>query len=88
MKLNIGSTALMFGTFAAVVHIVWSLLVFLGFAKSYLDWMLGLHFLNNPFRVAPFNTITALILIATTFVLGYLVGWLFASVWNYLHKSR
>jgi len=88
VKLNVRSTALMFGTFAALVHIIWSLVVFLGFAKSYLDWMLGLHFLNNPFRVAPFNITTALILIAATFVIGCFVGSLFAWVWNYLRRGK
>lgn len=87
MKLKIGSTALMFGTFAALVHAVWSLLVFLGLAKTYIDWMLGLHFLSNPFKVAPFSLTTAVTLIVATFVIGYLIGWVFAFIWNRLHRG-
>lgn len=87
MKLNVQKTALMFGTFAGLMHTVWSLLVFLGFAQAYLDWMIGLHFLVNPFTVSAFNLTTAIMLIASTFVIGYLVGWVFSTVWNSLNKK-
>ena len=87
MKLNVQKTALMFGTFAGLMHTVWSLLVALGFAQAYLDWMIGLHFLVNPFTVSAFNLGTAVTLVAATFVIGYLVGWVFSTVWNSLNKK-
>ncbi|MBI4157510.1 hypothetical protein HY502_01540 [Candidatus Woesebacteria bacterium] len=86
MKLNVQKTALMFATFAGVVHTIWSLLVALKYAQTYLDWMVGLHFLQNPFTVAPFNLTTAVALIAVTSALGYLVGFVFSTVWNRLNK--
>ena len=87
MKLKESSTALVVGTFAAVVHATWSLMVFVGFAQTYLDWVLGLHFLDNPLTVQPFSFINAAILIGFTFVAGYAVGWIFATIWNRLHKG-
>ena len=86
MKLNVSKTALMFGTFAGLMHTVWSLMVFFGFAQAYLDWMIGLHFLVNPFTVSAFNWGTAITLIAATFVIAYLVGWVFSTVWNKLNN--
>ena len=86
MKLNVQKTALMFGTFAGLMHTIWSLLVALGFAQAYLNWMMGLHFLQNPFTIAPFNFTTAVALIAVTSALGYLVGFVFSTVWNRLNK--
>ena len=78
--------ALIFGTFVALMHLIWSIMVFLGLAQPYLNFILGLHFLNNPYTVSAFSLSTALMLIAFTFVIGYLVGWVFALIWNKLHK--
>lgn len=85
-KVKESKAALIFGTFAAVMHAFWSVLVFLGLAQPYLNFISGLHFLNNPYKVLPFNLSTAVMLIAVTFVIGYLVGWVFAKIWNKLQK--
>ncbi len=87
MKLKESSTALVVGTFVAVLHAIWSLMVFVGFVETYLDWILGLHFLTNPYQVLPFNFVNAAILIGFTFVAGYAFGWVFATIWNKLHKG-
>lgn len=87
MKLDVKKTALLFGTFAGVMHTVWSLMVAFGFAQAYLNWMIGLHFLNNPFRVAAFSLTGAVMLVVATAVIGYLVGWVFATVWNKIQSK-
>ena len=86
-KVKESKAALIFGTFVALMHLIWSIMVFLGFAQGNLNFILGLHFLNNPYTVSAFNLTNAVILIAVTFVIGYLVGWIFASLWNKLHKG-
>lgn len=86
MKLKESSTALVLGTFAALMHAVWSLMVMVGLAEPYLNWVLGLHFLDNPYTVEPFDIGRALMLIGFTFVVGYAIGWVFAMLWNKLHK--
>jgi len=85
-KVKESKAALIFGTFVALMHLIWSIMVFLGLAQPYLNFILGLHFLNNPYTVSAFSLSTALMLIAFTFVIGYLVGWVFALIWNKLHK--
>ncbi len=76
------------GLFMVVVHAVWSLMVFFGLAKLYFDWILGLHFLNNPFKVSAFSLVKAGTLLIVVFVVGYLMGWVFAFLWNRLHKGK
>ncbi len=88
MKLKTGPTALALGFFVALMHAVWMLLVFLGLAQTYMNWIFGLHLLTNPFIVLPFNLATALTLLVVTFAVGYLMGWVFAFIWNKLHKGR
>lgn len=87
MKLMPTQTAMVVGAFATVMHAIWSLMVLLGLAEPYLNLMLGLHFLNNPFTISTFSLTTALMLIVVTFGVGYVVGYVFAVVWNKLHQK-
>lgn len=86
MKLQERQVALAVGVFIGGWHLVWSLLIALGLAQGWLDFIFGLHMINNPLVVAPFNMGTAVLLIAVTFAVGYAVGLIFAKLWNYLHR--
>lgn len=88
MKLNLGRTALVVGLFVSLMHLVWMLVVYFGLAQWYLDWILGLHLVSNPFKVLPFSFGTALTLVIFTFVVGYIAGWVFAIMWNRLVKGK
>jgi len=74
------------GIFAAAIHFVWLLLVGLGVAKPYFDWMLGLHHVTLTWEVLPLNLGYAALLVLITFVGGYLMGYLFALLNNKLAK--
>ncbi len=87
MKLKAHETGLALGTMVAALHAVWSLLVWAGLAKPFMDWILMLHFLTNPYRVLPFDLVSSLTLIVVTFVVGYLFGWVFANIWNRVAKK-
>jgi len=88
MKLKTSTTALTFGFFVAVMHVVWMLMVYIGVAQTYLNWIFGIHLLSVQVRVLPFNLNTAITLVFFTFLIGYLVGWVFATVWNKVHKGN
>lgn len=88
MKLKTGSTAMVFGLFVALMHAVWMLMIFIGVAQMYMNWIFGLHLVSNPFIVMPFNFGSAVMLIIFTFVVGYIMGWVFAAIWNRLHKGK
>lgn len=80
MKLKAGPTALVVGIFVALMHAVWMLMIFFGFAQWYLNWIFGLHLITNPFTVLPFSLMSAIWLIVFTFVVGYVMGWVFAWI--------
>ena len=88
MKLKVMPTALTFGLFLGLVHAVWMFLVYLGVAQNLMAWVFGIHLLSIPVKVLPFNFSTAITLVVFTFVVGYLMGWVFASVWNKVHKGK
>lgn len=86
MKLNPHKTGLVLGATIGLFHLVWATLVLLGFAQTLLGFVLSLHFLSNPYQVMTFDLVTALLLVAVTTGVGYLVGKIFALVWNYIQK--
>jgi hypothetical protein len=87
-KLNKNSVGLAFGVFLAAWHALWSLMVASGYAQKFLNWVYSIHFLNNPFKVNPFDLNKSLTLIVATAVIGYVLGCFFAMVWNWLHKKK
>jgi hypothetical protein len=50
------------------------------------DFIFWLHFIKLDYAIAEFNAGTALLLVAVTASIGYVVGWAFAVLWNKLHK--
>ena len=86
MKLSTHGTAMTLGTFLALFHFVWLLLVGFGWAKGFMDWILSLHMINMTFGMTAFSFGPALMLLIMTFVMGYIFGWVFAYLWNYFHK--
>lgn len=88
MKLNLNTTGMVLGTVFGLWHLVWSVFVAGGFAQTLMDWVFVLHFLNNPFTVGSFNLMTAVTLIVFTSIIGYVVGWVFAYLWNWILKKK
>src|SRR5262245_59762895 len=81
-------TGMIVGAFTGFWHLLWSVVVGIGVAASFLDWVYGIHFLSNPFHVAQFNIFTALLLVCISFAMGYVIGWFFALLWNALAKRK
>ncbi len=88
-KLSEHQIGVAFGVFMGLMHAGWALVVSLGFAQTWLDFILGLHFLNNPIVVAAFDMQKAVMLVVVTSVVGYVAGFVFAKVWNFvMTKSK
>lgn len=86
--LDKNKVGLSLGTSMGLLHAVWALMVALGLAQVFMDWIYSLHFLNNPFLISGFNLVTAVMLVIVTFIFGYIFGWVFAKVWNWAIKRR
>lgn len=85
-ELNKNHMGLLLGGVMALAHLAWSVLVFLGFAKVLLDWILWLHFINLSITIETFDIVRAAMLVLVTFVVGYVFGWVTALLWNLLIK--
>ncbi len=85
-KVNEKQAALTLGSFAALVHLVWTILVASGFAQGFADWIIGLHMISFQYTVSAFSAVNAILLIVTTFILGAIVGCVLATLWNKFSK--
>lgn len=88
MKVDGNKLGLIVGFFAVIVHVIWSLMVLGGVAQNYMDWIFGLHMINNPFSVMAFSWGTAIYLWVAVFVIGYILGWVLAWVHNSVHGDK
>ncbi|MBA3732889.1 hypothetical protein H0W91_00760 [Patescibacteria group bacterium] len=80
--MNTQKAGLTLGVFAGTMHLFWSLMVAFGLAQGYLNFVLKMHFLNNPFTVQAFNISNAILLIVLTSVIGFVVGTILATIYN------
>ena len=74
------------GSFVGLIHLVQGILIALGFAQPLMDFIYNIHSLNNPFTVMPFNFMRSLGLVIITFLIGYIFGYVFATLWNKFHR--
>lgn len=65
-------------------HLVWSLLVLIGWAQPILDFIFWAHMIKPVYFVKPFDPLAAVALIAITSAIGYFFGFLGAVIWNRL----
>jgi hypothetical protein len=82
MKVGIGAAAVTGG-----FHFCWAILVAAGWAQPVIDFIFWAHFIKPIYVIEPFELIRAVILIALTAGIGFLIGVAFAAVWNVLHKA-
>ncbi|HRY59919.1 MAG TPA: hypothetical protein P5096_00890 [Patescibacteria group bacterium] len=76
------------GLFMGGFHLLWVILVALGVAQAIYDWILSLHFISLSYSIGSFEFWTALELIVFTAIVGFIGGYIFASIWNYCMKKK
>jgi len=79
-------TGLVLGALVGGLHFMWALVVAVGWAQPVVDFVLWMHFVNPIYVIAPFAIGTAVVLIIVTACSGFLIGFLFAVLWNHLHR--
>ena len=87
-KMNKNQLGLKVGIFFAFLHAVWAIFVVAmpTILQNFLNWIFKIHFLNPIWIITKFNLIDAIWLIIVTFIVGYIIGWVFAYIHNLMEK--
>jgi hypothetical protein len=80
-------SGLAMGVLFGGMHLVWSLLVLVGIAQWLINSILWLHMISMPIAVNTFDLSVAILLVIVTALIGYAVGYVFALVWNRMHRD-
>jgi hypothetical protein len=67
-------------------HLLWAVLVASGWAQKVADFIFWMHFIKPVYVIEPFELARSAILIAITAVIGYVVGYVLAALWNWMHE--
>jgi hypothetical protein len=78
-------TALILAILLGGWHLAWSVLVAAGWAQPLIDFICWIHFIQPVYAIQKFNIGIALLLVGITAAIGYVIGWIFAVLWNKLH---
>lgn len=87
-RINKMKAGVVLGSLYGLWHLTWSLLVAFGIAQAVINWIFRLHFIQPPYTITAFNVVTAVTLIVVTSAIGFVMGWLFAAIWNWLHSDE
>jgi hypothetical protein len=79
---------LVLGAVIGLWHLTWSLMVALGWAQRLIDFVFWMHFIKPIYGIDAFNPTTAIVLIAVTSAMGFVIGAVFGVVWNWFHNRR
>jgi hypothetical protein len=63
-------------------HLVWSLLVAIGWAQPIIDFIFWAHMIKPVYFVKSFDSLAAVTLITIMGVIGYIFGFFGAVIWN------
>ena len=85
-RISPNNAGLVLGALLGAWHLLWALLVALGWGQSVIDFVFRVHFLKPVYVVDAFKASTALALIGITAGIGYVTGFVFGFLWNRLHR--
>ena len=74
------------GSFFGLIHFVWGAFVGLGFAQPLLNFVFRVHMMSPAPTVMPFSLVSTFILVLVTSCVGFAVGYVFAVLWNGVHR--
>lgn len=85
--MNPSKTGFALAIFFGAAHLIWALLIMLGWAQALADFAFTLHMIVPNHQIAPFHFGYAVALVVLTSCIGYVVGHVFAAIWNHVNKK-
>lgn len=84
--INPAKAGLALGGLTGGLHLIWAILVAFGWAQALVNFSLWAHMVSVPFVVGAFDITAAVTVIIVATAVGYVIGSLFAKIWNRVHR--
>ena len=85
--INPAKAGLALGGLVGGVHVVWSILIALVWAQALVNFSMWAHMVSVPVVVGQFDFTAAITVILVATAIGFVLGYAFAKIWNYLHSG-
>ncbi|MEK7101540.1 MAG: hypothetical protein AAB882_00095 [Patescibacteria group bacterium] len=85
--LNPAKTGLALGKLVGGVHLMWSIFIALGWAQALVNFSQWAHMVSVPVVVGAFDLSAAITVVLVATFIGYALGYVFATIWNWLHRG-
>lgn len=86
MKLSQKTAGLSLSSLFGLMHLGWVIIVAAGAGQKIADWWSLKHFVSGDYAVGSFDLGIAVFGVILAAVCGFIVGWVFAWLWNYFEK--
>ena len=85
-KLNPCKAGLALAAFGVLIHLVWSVAIALApnATQRFINWIFTLHHVQPVHVLLPFSLANAALLLVVVFAIWYVLGFVFATLWNKL----
>ena len=77
---------LVFGILMGLCHLGWALMVAASWAQAIIDFILWMHLIKPIYTIAPFDLGAAVVLVVATTIAGFVLAFVFAMLWNKVHR--
>ncbi len=85
--MNPVKTGIALGKLFGGVHLVWVILVALGWAQALVNFSMWAHMVSAPTVVQAFDLSAAVTVVLIATLVGYILGYVFGNIWNWLHRG-
>lgn len=85
--INPTKAGLTLGKLLGGVHFIWAILVALGWAQALVNFSTWAHMVSVPIVVGTFDLSAAITVVIVATAIGFVLGYAFAKIWNWIHRG-
>lgn len=87
VTLNKNQAGLTLGLLSGVTHFLWVILAAFGLGQGFANFVHSMHFLSDMHTVMGISWGFGILGIVIAFVSGYVMGFVFAALWNWIGEK-
>ncbi len=87
LTLNKNQTGLTLGLLSGIMHFLWVISTALGLGQIFANFVHSMHFLSDMHTVMGVSWGLGVLGIALAFIWGYVIGFIFAALWNWVGEK-